>query len=249
MSTKSKVLFLDIETSPNLAYVWGKWQQDVIAYKEEWQILSYAYKWQGTAKISCTSQRTFGSISDKDVVKSLWKLLNSADIVIAHNGDVFDLKKANTRFLFYNLPPTRKYASVDTLKIARKYFKFNSNKLNDLGEHLGLGSKLKHQGFAMWLGCMSGEAKSWKLMEKYNMQDVSLLEKIYLRLLPWAERHPNIALIEGVPGGCNKCGSSLLTRDGFNYTATVKKQVWACSRCGGHQLTSYKVPVSKRRLS
>lgn len=240
MSTKSKVLFLDIETSPNLAYVWGKWQQDVIAYKEEWQILSYAYKWQGTSKISCTSQRTLGSTSDKEVVKSLWKLLNSADIVIAHNGDVFDLKKANARFLFYKLPPTRKYASIDTLKIVRKYSKFNSNKLNDLAEHLGLVGKLKHPGFAMWLGCMAGEVKSWTLMEKYNKRDVYVLEELYLWLRPWIERHPSIALIEGVPGGCNKCVSSVFTKDGFNYTATAKKQVWRCSGCGGHKITSCK---------
>ena len=239
MSTKSKVLFLDIETSPNLAYVWGKWQQDVIAYKEEWQILSYAYKWQGTAKISCTSQRTFGSISDKEVTLSLWKLLSQADIIIAHNGDAFDLKKANARFLFYNLPPSCQYTSVDTLKVARKYFKFNSNKLNDLCIHLGIGQKSKHQGFDLWLGCMAHKAKSWLTMEKYNKHDVYLLEKVYQRLLPWIERHPNVALISGNLKGCNKCGSTKMFKDGFRYTATVKKQVWSCAKCGGHMTTNY----------
>ena len=247
MSTKSKVLFLDIETSPNLAYVWGKWQQDVIAYKEEWQILSYAYKWQGTAKISCTSQRTFGSISDKEVTLSLWKLLSQADVVIAHNGDAFDLKKSNSRFLFYNLPPNTKYTSVDTLKVARKYFKFNSNKLNDLGEHLGLGAKLKHQGFAMWLGCMAGEAKSWNLMEKYNIQDIVLLEKIYQRLLPWIDSHPNVALMIGRPNGCNKCGHPKMFKDGFKYTASSKKQVWRCHKCRGRMMAGVKI-ADKRHL-
>lgn len=236
MSTKNKILFLDIETSPNLAYVWGKWQQDVIAYSSEWQILSYAFKWHSQSKIHCVSQRSLSSVTDKGVTRSLWELLKQADIVVAHNGDAFDLKKANARFLFYNLPP-RKYASVDTLKIARKYFKFNSNKLNDLGMHLGLGKKLKHQGFDLWLGCMANKAKSWDTMEAYNKQDVYLLERVYKRLLPWIERHPSVAVIQGNPKSCNKCGSSRIMKDGFTYTATAKKQVWCCLSCKGHMVT------------
>ena len=31
----AKVLFFDIETAPNLSYVWGQWQQDVIDHAQE----------------------------------------------------------------------------------------------------------------------------------------------------------------------------------------------------------------------
>jgi hypothetical protein len=48
-----------------------------------------------------------------------------------------------------------------------------------LGHFLGIGRKLNHTGKALWLGCMSGDPKSWKKMRRYNQQDVRLLEAVY----------------------------------------------------------------------
>ena len=74
-------------------------------------------------------------------------MFDEADVVIAHNGDKFDMRKANARFGHYE--PPMPVQQVDTLKVARKYFKFESNKLGDLGEHLGLGNKEVTGGFAL----------------------------------------------------------------------------------------------------
>lgn len=222
-----KTILLDIETSPNLAYVWGKYEQDVIEYESEWDLLCWTVKELNGKSLTrglCDVR------NEKQLVKELWEQLNGANVVIAHNGDAFDLRKANAKFSFYRLPPPEPYKTVDTLKVARKYFGFNSNKLNDLGQHLNLGAKVETGGFKTWKGCMEGKKESWRLMKKYNAQDVELLEKVYLHFRPWIENHPNLSVYTGK--GCPACGSMNLIRRGFRYLKTTVAPQFSCNDCG-----------------
>ena len=120
MSNQPKILLLDIENSPNLAYVWGKYQQDVVQFEREWFILSYAYKWLNDTKVQAKAlpdyKKVFkkDSTNDEELLKDLWKILNEADIIIAHNGDEFDIKKINARFVFHGLTPPAPYKTIDT---------------------------------------------------------------------------------------------------------------------------------------
>jgi len=228
-----RILLYDIETSPNLSYTWGKWEQNVIDFHTEWEMLSFAFKWLGESKITCISRPDFADKTDKSLIKALWKLIDEADIVIAHNGDEFDNKKANARFLAVGLPPPAPYKSVDTKKVAKAHFKFNSNSLDDLGRTLGVGRKVKHSGFDLWLGCMSGKKASWDEMCKYNKQDVALLERVYLKLQPWIAKHPNVSFIVDRPNGCPKCGHAKLEARGYTRTSTNTYRKFVCKSCGG----------------
>lgn len=231
---KPKILFFDIETAPNLAYVWGKYQQDVIAYKEEWSILSFAYKWLGDDRVKVVSIR---DSSERTLLLKLYGLMEEADVIVAHNGDEFDIKKARARFIYHGFPPLKALATVDTKKVAKKYFNFNSNSLNDLGAYLKLGQKVKHSGFDLWLGCMSGDQKSWDKMERYNKQDVLLLERIYKKFMPWMQTHPNLSLIQDRKKGCPKCGSKHIRKDGVRANSKTMQQQWKCKDCKGYFLT------------
>jgi DNA polymerase elongation subunit (family B) len=235
-----KILLFDVETSPNLGYCWGKWEQNIIKYTKEWEILSYAYKWFGSKSVHCSSRRDY---SEKELTISLRDLFVEADIIVAHNGDSFDLKKARTKFLQFGLNPPPISRSVDTKKIAKSQFSFNSNSLNDLGETLGLGKKLDTGGFDLWLGCMSGNKASWGKMIKYNIQDVVLLEKVYLKLRSWNPNHPSMAALKGVRG-CPVCGSERVQSNGFRATTKRLQQRWRCIDCG-HSYTGGS-SVSKR---
>lgn len=229
-----KILFYDIETSPNLAYVWGKYDQNVIDFKKEWEMLSFAYKWQGSDKVTCITRPHFSDPTDKSLVKALWKLLDEADVVIAHNGDQFDNKKTSARFVAHGITPPSPYQSIDTKKVAKSYFNFNSNSLDDLGRTLGLGRKVKHSGFDMWLGCMAGKKSSWKEMAHYNKQDVVLLEKVYIKMRCWINNHPTAsAASPDKPPGCPKCGGSRLKSHGFRHLKTQSYQRYVCKDCGG----------------
>lgn len=235
MQQKAKILFFDIETSPNLAYVWAKYQQDVIAYEREWQLLSFAWKWQGDSKVRVLSQR---HNSEDQLVRALHRLFQQADILVAHNGDEFDIKKARAKFLEHGLPPPPRTPSVDTKKVAKQNFMLNSNSLNDIGKLLKIGQKVETGGFGLWLGCMSGKLKSWQKMEKYNKQDVILLEKVYDKLMPWVKNHPSVGLLSGGPKhSCPNCGSESLKKKGLRANTKTLQQQWQCKDCHSWHLT------------
>jgi RNase H-like protein len=226
-----KVLLYDIETFPNVAFVWGKYEQDVIAYQSEGYMLTWSAKWLGGKQITrglCDYK------NKKQLVTDLHKLISEADIIVAHNGDRFDVRKMNTEFIAHGLNPPEPYKTVDTKKVAKRYFAFNSNKLDDLGAFLKVGRKVKHPGFELWLGCEQGDKASWNLMKKYNKQDVLLLEKIYLKLRPWMTSHP----YQG--GLCDSCGGDHLQRRGVAVTKSKKLQRWQCLDCGAWSQTKYE---------
>ena len=227
---KPKILIYDIETTPNLAYVWGKYQQDVIKFEEEWKLLSFAYKWLGESKTVAVGTN---SVTEEALVLRLHQLFSEADIIIAHNGDRFDQKMVNAKFLEYGLLPPSYYKSIDTLKVAKRYFRLNSNKLDDLGTILRVGRKAQTGGFDTWLGCMQGNKTAWRQMLKYNKQDVVLLEKVYLKLRPWIDNHPGVNLY-GRPESCPKCGGGPLHQRGTRKTTKTGSYArYQCQDCGG----------------
>lgn len=231
-----KILLFDIETAPNKAYVWGKYQQDVIRYLGEWYMLAWSAKWLDGKQITKGLIDYEGyqphSEDDKALVSELYSLLEKADIVIAHNGDRFDLKRSNTRFIEHGLKPLPPFKTVDTLKVAKRLFSFNSNRLDDLGRRLGVGRKVNTGGFDLWEQCMQGEAKAWNRMKRYNAQDVRLLEAVYKKLLPYIDNHPHLGILMDTEVACRNCGGTNLTKRGARITLTGKRQTYQCQDCG-----------------
>ncbi len=249
----AKLLYLDIETAPNVAYVWGHWEQNVIEYVREWYILCFAYQWEGEDEIHVVSQLNFpraykrNRADDKQVCQALHALLDEADIVVAHNGDRFDLPKANARFLYHRLGPVSPPKTIDTLKVARRYFKLNANNLDRISKHLKVGRKVKHEGFELWEGCMAGDRKSWATMIEYNVGDIVILRNIYMEMRPYIKNHPNMALYGDRPEICSRCegpGTDLIKR-GPVYTLVSRFQQWQCKGCGGYSKT--RLPDAQTR--
>ncbi len=233
---KPKVLLFDEETAPSLGHFFDLWKEGNIVWTvKDWYMLSVAYKWLGETKVHCIALPDFkpykpGSEDDKQLILKLWQLFDEADILVAHNGDHFDIKKANARFAFYHLPPPSPYKTIDTYKVAKKYFNFTSNKLDSLGDYLGYGRKRVHTGFNLWKACMAGDPKAWTEMIAYNKRDVVLLEQIYKHFLPWIQGHPNTAVLKGI-SGCPNCGSTHLQSRGRGITKTGTYQRLQCQDC------------------
>ena len=235
----AKVLFYDIETAPNLAYVWGQYEQNVVQQYREWYLMCFAYRWEHQKKTKVVSLTDFELYNedpedDREVAQALWNLFDEADIVVAHNGNRFDMRKANARFIVHGLSAPTPVQQIDTLKVARKYFMFNSNKLGDLGQHLKLGKKESTGGFELWVGCMKGEEKAWKRMIKYARQDVNLLMDVYYKLRPFMTTHPNKNLINETEGACPTCCGTHLMRRGYRRTRTTSYVALQCMDCGAY---------------
>lgn len=256
MSNKAKILLLDIETSPLKSYTWGLFKQNVgiNMIAGEWSVLTWAAKWLGDKETLSDSQWNYVYANPEDdyhVVSSMWELLDEADIVIGHNGDAFDLKKLNARFAYHKLTPPSPYQTIDTLKVARKNFKFTSNKLDYLAQHLGVGKKMKTGGFELWDRCMQGDEDSWMKMLKYNIRDVKILEKVYKELLPWIGNHPNVAnYSDKEKKACPNCGSSKVYKRGHYHTKIGRYQKYICDGCGAFskERISNQTPVKRKAI-
>lgn len=236
LKKKPKVLVFDIETFANLSFTWGKWEQNVIDFEREWFVLCFCYKWLGEKTVHSVALPDFNlykkdKFNDYEVILAMWKLFDEADIVLAHNGDKFDIKKMYSRFLYHKLPPPSPFKSIDTLKIARSKFALNSNKLDDIGRYLGIGRKMVHTGWDLWKRCSLGEDKAWQEMIAYNKQDVILLEKVYNAFLPYITNHPNLNLYSNTTHSCPNCGSKNIQKRGFAVTRVNKMQRYQCQDC------------------
>jgi uncharacterized protein YprB with RNaseH-like and TPR domain len=227
-----KILFLDIETAPNLVHVWGLWQQNVGLP----QILDSGYVMCWAAKWFDEDEVMFDSIlhnKPKAMLKRIHSLLDKADAVVHYHGSKFDIPTLNKEFIVHGLPPPAPYKQIDLLKTARSQFKFPSNKLDYIAQALKLGKKVKHRGHELWIECMNKDPVAWLEMEEYNIQDVILLEKVYKILLPWIKNHPNRGLYNPLSGKiCPNCGNEHFNKRGFSYTSTCKYQRYQCKGCG-----------------
>ena len=229
-SSAMRVLLIDIETSPNLAHVWGLWNNNVSLNQlmESTEMLCFAAKWLGAESTTFSSSHQDGR---EGMVRYAWHLLDQADVVMHYNGKSFDVPHLNREFIEAGLAPPSPFKQVDLLLAVRKNFRFPSNKLQYVSTKLGLAGKAGHEGHDLWVKCMAGDAAAWKRMEAYNRQDVILLEQLYQKLLPWVPTLPNRHLYGDT--GCPACGAEgSLVRNGYAYTGVSRYQQYRCSDCG-----------------
>jgi hypothetical protein len=226
-----KILFLDLETSPNLAFVWGLWQQNVSINQlmESTEVICFGARWHGKKEVIFKSLHHHGK---KAMLDELHKLMEEADVLVGWNSAAFDSKHIKREFLENGYLPPSPYKELDLMRVVKSQFKFPSNKLDYVAQTLGVGAKVQHSGFDLWIGCMADNKKAWAEMKEYQIQDVNLLIDLYEILKPWIKNHPHAALYDSVAGGCSNCSSVKLQRRGYSRTLTATYQRFQCLDCG-----------------
>lgn len=225
-----KILLLDIEISPTLVTVWGLWNQNINinAIQGNSEVLSWAAAWHGADHVEYSS---LGMTSKKNMLKEIYTLLEEADVVITYNGDRFDLKILNQEFMLMGWTPPAPYKSLDLLKTMKSRFRGTSNKLDYWLKRLGLGQKVEHRGYQLWLDCMNKVAGAYEEMETYNIGDVVQLEKLYDRVLPWIKNHPNRSVYEDSLV-CPTCGGNHFQSRGFTTVSSLRYRRFQCQADG-----------------
>jgi DNA polymerase elongation subunit (family B)/endogenous inhibitor of DNA gyrase (YacG/DUF329 family) len=228
-----KLLFIDIENAPNMATVWGIYNQNISINQllETSRVLCFTAQWHGEEHAYFMSEYEH---THEGMINALWDFLNEADAVIHYNGKKFDMPVINREFLKYGLTPPSPYKQIDLMLTVKKQFRFVSNKLDHVCDELGIGRKVSHEGHELWLKCMDGQPAAWKKMEEYNIQDVALLEELYEKLKPWITDHPNLAMYadERTEISCPNCGSHNIQKRGLAHTTTYSYQRYQCQDCG-----------------
>lgn len=221
------ILFLDLETSPNLAHVWGLWQQNVAITQIEksTEVICFGARWLGGDKVIFKSVHHHGK---KAMLNELHKLMDKADVLIGWNSQAFDSKHINREFIENGYLPPSPRIELDLMRVVKTNFKFPSNKLDYVAQTLGVGAKVQHSGFQLWLDCMAGNNQAWREMREYQEQDVNLLLDLYEILKPWIKNHP----AQEFGHTCRNCGSNNLHKKGLHRTTTASYKRYQCQDCG-----------------
>ncbi len=247
MSKKKKILFIDVETSPIIAYVWNRYNTNVVKVKRESELLTIAWKWLGDKKAQHKARPNFKPGTERPLVKTLRTLLDQADVVIGHNSRKFDVRRARADIAKFGLKPPSPFQQFDTCATAKSHFGFGSNKLDDLLQHLGAPfRKIKTGGIDLWDACMQHDKKAFAAMGRYNERDVEGAEWLFKRIRPYVNNHP--AFYERA-GQCPKCGGTSLENKGKYVKGAKKLTRLRCRTCSGFcyfDKQSQKISLAKR---
>jgi len=243
MSLNSKVLFLDIESSPNVVYSWRVGRkinltpQNII---DERKIICICYKWLGDRTVH--SLDWGNNQNDKKLLKEFSKVINQADVAIGHNGDQYDMKFINGRLAYHSLPPLEDITTIDTLKQSRRVFNINSHKLDYLGDFFSLGRKVETGGFQLWVDVLNKDLKALNKMIRYCKQDVKLLEEVYKKIRSYAPQTVHMGVLENKDKlACKACGSKNTRPRGQRLKTKILYYCRVCEDCNHFWRTEMRV--------
>lgn len=242
---KPRIVLFDIETLPILKQVLrvypkmsdypGRTMKASIT-----SVISFGYKELGDKKTHIISAWDFKTRwrknvnDDYAVLKKLSKVIKEADAIITHNGRKFDWKALQTRLLINGLPPLPSdILHVDTCAVSRKNLLMFSNALGELGIVFKIGEKLDNGGWELWEHVHERKKIAQRKMDKYCKRDVTLLEKLYLKLRPFCTNIPNYGLFSKNNNECcPRCGSLKFIGHGSKIGRNSIGKRFQCKNCG-----------------
>lgn len=237
MNLTQGTLTLDVETFPELAYMYGSHYEPVIVKEiASTKILSIAYCF-GDGPILFKAIWDFPSyhpkksdltINDRDLIKFIAEeILPKADIICGHNSDSFDIRTIQERMHYYKLPPPKTFKTKDTLKLYRKYFKNPSNKLGDIAEKYGEQGKISHEGKMTYVKAGLGDKTQQTILRKYNKRDTEVTRERLKDVLEWENRIKPV----WIGRNCPHCKGTRTTKRGVRITCHGTFQNYQCQDC------------------
>jgi len=255
--TGPKVLFIDIETFPGQYYAYDPRSEYL---RKDQQIKdvamrSWCAKWLGEDSLIYRDTRNESDRRNAaGILPELWELMDQAHIIIAQNGNKFDIPKIQGWFMFYSIKdrhPPSPFKKVDTKLICKKHFGLTYNSLEHMCDFFGVEHrKQKHDkfpGLELPNQCEAGNLEAWAENEEYNKNDVLCLEDVWKVMRAWdSSLNANLftaskVSVCNVPG----CGGSY-TKNGHYPTTTGNYQRYACNKCG-HPARGRENLFSKRK--
>jgi len=246
MNDGPRILALDIETTPNLAHVWGLWDQTVSIkqLRESTRVFCFGARWLGDKTVEIRSEFKDGQ---ELMLQRIHALMDEADVIMGWNSKNFDVKHLNREFLQHGMNPPSPHIDLDLMVKTKGVFRFPSNKLDYVAQALGVGKKVSHEGHELWVKCMAGDPEAWERMHAYQKQDVDLLIDVYEKLKPWIKNHPNAALYAGEELACTVCLSKNVQKRGYRFTGAGKYQRFLCNDCGKWNHSAKRVATTELR--
>jgi hypothetical protein len=243
-----KKLFVDIETSPHVAFVWRLHDENVGLNQliEPTRMLCVASQFDNETEPALNAEWQQGG--HRKMVRGIHGALDDADVVVHYNGQSFDEKHLNREFLQAGLQPPSAYKTIDLYRVVKQRFRFASSKLEQVARELEVREGKIKTDFELWRRVMEKDPAAREEMEYYCREDVALIVELYDLVLPWIDRHPNAALYEGDSlMRCTRCASDNLVKNGHSYTSAGVFQKYRCRECGGQSRGSHRISTTPLR--
>src|SRR6478736_5103576 len=172
--SEPRILMLDLETTPNLGYIWGLWNQNISIKQlvSSTEVICFGARWYGEEDVEIRSTFHDGK---QVMLDRIWTLMDEADAIAGWNTKGFDVKHLNREFIENGMNPPSPHIDIDLMLKSKAAFRFPSNKLDYFVQKMGIGKKVSHEGFELWVKCMAGDKDAWDRMYEYQKQDVDLL--------------------------------------------------------------------------
>ena len=237
MANKPRILVYDIETSPVRAWTFQIGREINIDYDQiidgdRFDIICIGWKWLDEKEVHCLDWGCKKQDSEP-MISEFTKVIEQADLAIAHNGDKFDLRQINTQRLISKKPPIAWPATEDTLKQFRKHFYLPSYKLDFIAKLL-LGEGKGKMVFKDWKDIVQNkDPEALAKMIKYCKRDVSITARCFKRAMAFftPKIHAGVVLSKG-RDSCPRCGSKESGSKGVRYTTVGKFSRRQCKKCG-----------------
>lgn len=243
LSKHVKVLFLDLETMPNIGAFWHSgYELSIVpeAIIQERFILSAQWSWNNEKKVHGVLAN-IKKRDDSNVIKKLTEAIEKADLVVGHNVRKFDLRWLAGRALLLGMKPTRsKFVKhLDTVILSKQAFYLNSYKLDYLCKKLGIKGKVK-TSFSDWMAILDvdnnpslAKARAEYLL-KYGKNDINMTRKLLFKILPHVKLTKKTEMmLYGKAVHCPDCQS--LKTHSHGHRANVSGIVYhryLCAECG-----------------
>lgn len=252
---KAKILISDIETSFIKFYGFSPYNKYVHQDNmiEDWFLLTTSSKWlfeEETFNFKLTEDELLRR-NDRRLAEEMWKLLDEADIVVFYNGAKFDVRKINAKFLEFGLGLPSPYSLVDPYLTVKSKFGLTYSGLDAVCKLLQLEGKIENEK-GLWHKIMKGDMEALDRMMIYNINDILILEKVYLELRPYMNNHPNLGLyISNDVASCPTCGSENLDWDlKTDYITSVNRYTaFKCKCCGALGRSRSPIKLDRKNLT
>lgn len=181
-------------------------------------------------------------------MRTVWDAFDQADIIVGHNMGGFDEKHLMAGWAEMGLPAPSPYKIIDTLKVARRVFGFESNTLDALNKRLGVEAKTDKYSVAVARAAVGGDREAQEQLASYNRGDIIASEALYDRLRPYAKGLPHMGMWTDEPTACPNCGTPMTATGKTIHTLVQQYDGYACPSCGTHGrgTTKLKSPTRTR---
>lgn len=232
-----KVLYFDLETAPCKGWFWRPGFRVRLTMKnvrEPGKIICASWKWKGKKKVH---RADWGKDKDdKLVLEPLVEAMNEADLIIAHNGDRFDIRWVRARCLANGIMSLPRWQTMDTLKSLRANLELPSYRLEDVCEYYDLPYKKMKVDGDLWEEIVFGEGERMEEMLEYCDADILALESVHEFIEKVVPSKMHVGVAEGgEKWSCNCCGSEHVKHHMQRTTKTgIIKHSMKCKNCGSY---------------